>query len=899
MREQEFRARDKKVRKMTRDGLVEKNLADGTQRRVSRRTAEVSFKPAGQEEMEAGRRAGSRLPDGREKAHKKTGQPAAGDFLAEEKETEFDQENTVSMRDAADKPLLSGRDMIHARPRIRKGRKKRRPGRKKYYPGTETGKRIWEEDRAGIKEESTGREPGRRQAERGQEKRKSRKGPERKPSSRLHYSREEVLPEERAAGKPGENKKEGAAGGRKKDVQGGGREAGQQKEYRARKRVEAARKRVERAKAGIPVRRRLRLRHYYGEHYGKLRYRLRFEKEELPEDREKPLAQTAGKMTTHAVSGKAHQKIREVEKENVGVEAGHKAESAAESWMARQAGRTQRQSGREPYRRLERAQRRLAEREAGLAYRRLLNEHPELKKKALARWMQKRRLKRRYAQAAREAAEELKHSANVLSSIGGAVRSLARKMAGRKGFFLAAAAGILILAVFGSLFSSFTAMLQGLETAVISACYVADDREINESELLYTELETDLAEKIRRTEEDFPDFDEYLYNIGEIGHNPYELMGYLSAAFDAFRFEEVEAEIRRIFELQYELVREEVIETRTYTDEDGLEQEEEWRVLKTTLLVRPLSEIIAGSLHTGDEKERYGVYMQTCGGRQCYGNPFDFPWAGYVTSPYGYRLHPASGDKNLHRGIDIGAAEGTPVRAVQDGIVLSAGEADGYGLCVVVEGQDGYQSRYAHCSALSVHAGQEVKQGDIVGRVGSTGSSTGPHLHLEVTHNGAHLNPYYFVDNGGLGYTAGGGTAAGPDLSGNAGAPMGEEQFAALLAEAEKYLGFPYVWGGSSPETSFDCSGYVSYVLGASDTKEVGRQTAQGLYRLSEPVPREELSPGDLVFFTGTYSTASPVSHVGIYVGGGRMIHAGDPISYADITGQYWSSHYFCGGRLS
>ena len=81
-------------------------------------------------------------------------------------------------------------------------------------------------------------------------------------------------------------------------------------------------------------------------------------------------------------------------------------------------------------------------------------------------------------------------------------------------------------------------------------------------------------------------------------------MGYLSAAFDAFRFEEVEAEIRRIFELQYELVREEVIETRTYTDEDGLEQEEEWRVLKTTLLVRPLSEIIAGSLHTGDEKER-------------------------------------------------------------------------------------------------------------------------------------------------------------------------------------------------------------------------------------------------------------------------------------------------------
>lgn len=127
---------------------------------------------------------------------------------------------------------------------------------------------------------------------------------------------------------------------------------------------------------------------------------------------------------------------------------------------------------------------------------------------------------------------------------------------------------------------------------------------------------------------------------------------------------------------------------------------------------------------------------------------------------------------------------------------------------------------------------------------------------------------------------------------------MGEEQFAALLAEAEKYLGFPYVWGGSSPETSFDCSGYVSYVLGASGTKEVGRQTAQGLYRLSEPVPREELSPGDLVFFTGTYSTASPVSHVGIYVGEGRMIHAGERVCFADLTSGYWLSHYFGAGRL-
>lgn len=123
-----------------------------------------------------------------------------------------------------------------------------------------------------------------------------------------------------------------------------------------------------------------------------------------------------------------------------------------------------------------------------------------------------------------------------------------------------------------------------------------------------------------------------------------------------------------------------------------------------------------------------------------------------------------------------------------------------------------------------------------------------------------------------------------------------DETFAAMISEAEKYLGYPYVWGGSSPSTSFDCSGFVSWVINHSGWS-VGRQTAQGLYNLCTPVSSAQAKPGDLIFFVGTYDTAG-VSHVGIYVGGGMMIHCGDPISYADVNTSYWQSHYFSFGRL-
>jgi len=127
---------------------------------------------------------------------------------------------------------------------------------------------------------------------------------------------------------------------------------------------------------------------------------------------------------------------------------------------------------------------------------------------------------------------------------------------------------------------------------------------------------------------------------------------------------------------------------------------------------------------------------------------------------------------------------------------------------------------------------------------------------------------------------------------------LSDENFAAMIKEAEKYLGYPYVWGGSSPRTSFDCSGFVSWVLTHSGVLDVGRLNAQGLYNICTPVAPSKAHPGDLVFFTGTYKSVGPVSHVGIYVGDDMMIHCGNPISYASLNTSYYQKHFYAYGRL-
>ena len=528
-----------------------------------------------------------------------------------------------------------------------------------------------------------------------------------------------------------------------------------------------------------------------------------------------------------------------------------------------------------------------------LEWRRNLQEHPELKRKrALAKWAQKQKIKRKYAAAAREAKKAEQHTQTVLNASGQIIRSVAQQIIARKSVLATVALLGLIVVMFSAGLTSCMAMVSSVQSSYISISYMADEEDICESDLYYSEMETDLQIDINETERNHPGYDEYRYNIGEIGHNPYELLSYLSTKYNAFKFRRIRANITDLFWKHYTLTRTVIVETRY--DSEG--NPYDWYVLQTTLSVRPLANVIAESLDNDEERTRYGLYMRTYGNRQAFGNPFDFPWLGRVSSPYGYRIHPITGVKSLHRGVDIAVAEGTVIKAIQDGRVASAGENGDYGLCVVIQDNKGYLSRYAHCSSLNVHAGQKVKRGDIIAAVGSTGSSTGPHLHLEVMLDGEYLNPYFFVETGddGNGASPGGGAVV---IPGYPGEPPTDETFARILEEAEKYLGYPYVWGGSSPSTSFDCSGFVSWVINHSGWN-VGRLGAQGLYNICTPVSRAEAKPGDLIFFTGTYSAPLPVTHVGIYVGNEQMLHCGNPIQYASINTNYWNRHFYAFGRL-
>jgi len=974
MREQEFKARDKKVRKMTRDGLVEQNLTQGTQQRISNRIEDVSFGHEKTEDTAVGRQS-------RGKKQKPAEGQAERFDNASAPEIWTPKNVPVSMREADDKPMVvpgGTSDTCGSSDKNLRGKQQRHEGGAKARESetdinyiniktkdktaeltTGTGRLRFDakempdtdrKNRAKLKKGQAAKFSGNAGSARTESKdadapnrgrlrfehdtskddAKSKDRTVLKKRQALKFSADDAKPEDapRLQYTPGENKKDGtgrenttenttentadntnkdsahtdSAGTDTAAQEKRGRETGKsrQKYEKSQRRVEKAERKLEEAQENLQTRRRATFRREFDPGTGKAKRRLRFETGVIPRDGKPPLIKRAGGAAGNAVKTtavlKVHQKIREAERDNAGVEAAHKIEFTVERAVGRGLRWNRQRLHEKPCRAVQRAERHLVKANADMAYQKFLQENPQLQKKALSKHIQKQKLKRKYAAAAREAAKNTRHTTNLFTVAGQTARSQAQAVAAHKTVFGIIAMGVLVIALFGAMFSSCTSMLAGVQSAVVSSCYVADDAAINQSELYYTELETDLQIDISNTETDYSDYDEYRYSISEIAHNPYELMGYLSAAYDDFTYAQAEPELERIFGLQYSLTREETTETRTRTDDEGNEEEYEWKVLTTTLSVQPLSDIIAADLTPGEQTDRYGVYMTTCGNRQCYSNPFDFAWLPYVTSPYGYRIHPISGGKDLHRGIDIGVAEGTPIKAAQDGRVLSAGDAGSYGLCVVIEGGDGYQSKYAHCSAILVSPGQEVRRGDMIAKVGNTGNSTGAHLHLEVTQNGEYLNPYYFVDNGTSGYTPDGGTADRPDFPDDPGDALEDDRFAAMLEEAEKYLGYPYVWGGSSPSMSFDCSGYVSWVINHCGWS-VGRQTAQGLFNLCTPVSRENLQPGDLVFFTGTYSSANPVTHVGIYVGGNRMLHCGDPIAYASLVG-YWDRHWYSGGRL-
>ena len=667
-------------------------------------------------------------------------------------------------------------------------------------------------------------------------------------------------------------------------------------------RADRADTKLDKARKKIPKKRKPTVQRCTDPVTGNASNKLQFEETPLPPhgERKTPLpvkavASVSGGVI-RAAANTLHKKVRESEHENVGIEAAHKTEIAAEglirggSKVTRSAFRFARNK---PYRRVSALERQAEKAHSKLTYKRAAAQQPAQKQTGvIARFIQRQSQKRKHAQAARETqktAQTVQTTANTATKIAKSASGFLQRHPLVIG---GVAIGFAFIMLFSTTLSACTNLATGIGGSIFLASYTADDADIDNAELIYSEWETDLEISIMSAEYVYSGYDEYRRSVGEISHNPYELTAFLTAVYGDFKYRNIVDILREVFEEQYVLSYMPEIETRYADpdDEDGDGDYEpyEWRVLNITLTSKSFT-TVAYTRMDDAQRELYNLYMQTKGNRQYLDSPFDFNWLPYVSSYYGYRVHPISGDKNYHKGLDIGVASGTEIHAGHSGTVTFAGYDSGFGNFIVLDDGKGLVSQYAHCSSLLVHAGQTVEAGDVIALVGSTGNSTGPHLHLEIIMNGQYLNPIYCAETNDDG--------SGPSY-GNPGSPMGDGSYAAMLEEAEKYLGYPYVWGGSTPSTSFDCSGFVCWVINQSGVGSVGRTTAQGLYNLCTPVSPGEAQPGDLIFFQGTYSTTDTVTHVGIYVGDNLMINAGNPIKYERTDSPGRLSHFYSFGRL-
>lgn len=699
---------------------------------------------------------------------------------------------------------------------------------------------------------------------------------------------------------------------------------GSKKYDKLKKKAEKAGERTEKARKKIPKKTEYSLERVFDEKTGTAKYVLTAVKKDRQFKPDGPVKMFAGRMEAESANY-AHGKIAEVEKENSGVEAAHKTEQRVEDvyHFVKRHHKSKLQRQHEKVAKLEKKQ---FQAEVNFQYQKFLEENPQMNektlKKQLQKRMQKQRIKREYAkakragQSAKTAKEATVQTANAATMVAKKIQELASR---NVSLFITIGIFALILIMLMTAISSCGAMFSDGMSTTMAGSYMSVPAEIDAADLAFSELEMELQKEINAIETDYPDYDEYRYNLAAIGHDPYVLISYLSAVYTEFTASEVAEKIESLFEEMYKLTLTPTTETRTRTvtktgtrtvtdpetgeeieEEYEYEEEEEYTVtiLEVTLTTKDLSEIVAGHMNE-EQKEMSAFYMETHGLIQQFYSPLDLYWYQYISSYYGYRINPVTGVEQLHRGVDIAVPTGTTVYAAMDGTVTTATYDAYYGNYVIIENDEGYCTKYAHMDTLSVSAGQTITHGTVIGTTGNTGSSTGSHLHIECMYNGEYYNPLFYFDAGEetlYGEVPGGGSGGGnvipPDFYDDA-------TVQALMEEAAKYLGYPYVWGGSSPSTSFDCSGYVCWVFTNSGVHNLPRTTAQGIYDQCTPVSVADAKAGDIIFFTGTYNSGGAVSHVGIYCGNGVMIHCGDPIKYASINTSYWQSHFYSFGRLN
>ena len=545
------------------------------------------------------------------------------------------------------------------------------------------------------------------------------------------------------------------------------------------KRVKKAEAKADKAQAKIPKKTVVKKERGFDPATGKVKTQLRFEEV----DKKKPpskLTHAVQDAPANLVLSQVHREVRQSEDDNVGVEAAHKVEQAVESG-GRLVQSAHRAHQLKPYRAAIRAEKKLERANLDALQKKAEIDSPT--SNPVSKWQQKQAIKKQYAAAKHNQAAQT--TAKAAENTAKAAKKAAEKAekAGkyvwehRRGFAIAAAI-LLMLAFLLNGLSSCSVMMDGVGSGIAASTYPSQDADMLGAEAQYCAMEAEL-QRYLDTYESTHDYDEYHFDLDTIEHDPYVLISIITALHQGeWTLDEVQGTFQMLFDRQYILTEDVVVETRyrtetdTWTDADGNTHTDTYQVpydyyICTVTLENFNLSHVPVYIMSEEQLGMYATYMATLGNR-----PDLFPGSGYI--------------------------------------------------------------------------GKYVE-----------GSYTDYDIPPEA---------------------------------------LDDEVFAAIIKEAEKYLGYPYIWGGSSPSTSFDCSGFVSWVINHSGW-DVGRLGAQGLCNNCTPVSSANVKPGDLVFFTGTYDTPG-VSHVGIYVGNNMMIHCGDPISYANLNSNYWQSHFYRYGRL-
>lgn len=352
------------------------------------------------------------------------------------------------------------------------------------------------------------------------------------------------------------------------------------------------------------------------------------------------------------------------------------------------------------------------------------------------------------------------HLETVFQEVKQAAIKIAKKLiefARRNATVIIAVAAILIIFVVISAGLSSCAMAFSQGTGTYAAgTSGSTDYDMTDSDSYFTKMEMELQERMDNIEEEYPDYDEYVMNVADIGHDATKLMAYLTAKYESYTLADVQSELDELFDLLYIITIEEETQIRTRTvekeAEDGtkyeVEEEYEWKILYVTVEKKDFDSIVTPRLPDDNAKEMYDIYKDTGGAHQAFYNPFTVDWSQHVSSEFGWRIHPITGKEKFHNGIDIAMPTGTEVHASSSGTVIQSYYSESAGNYVVVQDETGYTAHYMHLNSRAVAVGDVIKHGEIIGTVGSTGNSTGPHLHFGVKDaSGEWINPRFVLSD--------------------------------------------------------------------------------------------------------------------------------------------------------